>query len=91
MQHDAIMEAKYNPTEPIDCCREFAAIMLDVSVESVYMVMFSFVLGGYKAFCSSNELHGLHGKYAEVVYNAVKDEWYCILYEETNRVTFVGD
>lgn len=83
MAHDGEMEKRYKASEPIDRCLEIAADSLGVSKDSVYVVMFSFVLGGYKAFCSSSEIHDDHGHYVEVVYNDRKDEFYAIPYEET--------
>lgn len=87
MAHDREMERKYEAGEPIKHCLEIAAYSLGVSKDSVYVVMFSFVLGGYKAFCSSSEIHDDHGHYVEVVYNDRKDEFYAIHYEETGRET----
>lgn len=87
MIHDREMEERYEANEPIERCLEIAANFLHVSKTSVYVVMFSFVLGGYKAFCSSNKIHDDHGHYVEVVYNDRKDEFYAIHYEETERET----
>lgn len=87
MIHDREMEEKYHGVSPIKKCVELAAQELDVSKESIYIVMFAFVLGGYKALCSSSEIHGDHGTYVEVVYNDRKDEFYIVRYEETNRKT----
>lgn len=87
MAHDREMEKRYKAGEPIECCLEIAASTLGVSKTSVYVVMFSFVLGGYKAFCSSSEIHDDHGHYVEVIYNDRKDEFYAIHYEETGRET----
>lgn len=87
MAYDREMEKKYKASEPIERCLEIAADSLNVSKASVYVVMFSFVLGGYKAFCSSSEIHDDHGHYIEVIYNDRKDEFYAIHYEETGRET----
>lgn len=87
MIHDRKMERTYLPREPIDNCVRLAAEEFGVSEDSTYVVMFSFVLGGYKALCSSSEVHDDHGHYVEVVYNDRKDEFYVIHYEETNRKT----
>lgn len=87
MTYDMEMEKKYKASEPIERCLEIAASFLGVSETSVYVVMFSFVLGGYKAFCSSNEIHDDHSHYVEVIYNDRKDEFYAIHYEETERET----
>lgn len=87
MAHDREMEKKYKADEPIKRCVEIAANVLGVSKDSTYVVMFSFVLGGYKAFCSSSEIHDDHGHYVEVIYNDHKDEFYAIHYEETGRET----
>lgn len=85
--HDQEMEKKYPAHQPIDNCIALAAKYLGVSKDSTYVVMFSFVLGGYKAFCSSSEIHDDHGHYVEVVYNDRKDEFYVIHYEQTERET----
>ena len=85
--YDRKMERTYLPREPIDNCIRLAANELGVSEDSTYVVMFSFVLGGYKAFCSSSEINDDHGHYVEVVYSDHKDEFYVIHYEETNRRT----
>lgn len=85
MQHDKKMEKRFHGNEPIDRCRNLAAKALGVSVESTYVVMFSFVLGGFKAFCSSSEMHDKHGHYIEVVYDGFKERYYVIHYEETFR------
>lgn len=85
MEHDREMEKTYLPNEPIERCIELAAQVLDVDMSSVYIVMFAFVLGGYKALCSSNQIHDNHGHYVEVVYNDKKNEFYAIHYEETDR------
>ena len=85
MAYDRKMEKTYYPGEPIERCIELAAQVLDVDMSSVYIVMFAFVLGGYKAWCSSNQIHDDHGHYVEVVYNDRKDEFYVIHYEETER------
>lgn len=87
MAHDREMEKRYKASEPIERCLGIAADSLGVSKDSVYVVMFSFVLGGYKAFCSSSEIHDDHGHYVEVIYNDRKDEFYAIHYEETGRET----
>lgn len=87
MAHDREMEKKYKASEPIERCLEIAANFLGVSKDSVYVVMFSFVLGGYKAFCSSSEINDDHGHYVEVIYNDRKDEFYAIHYEQTRRET----
>lgn len=87
MAYDMEMEKKYKASEPIERCLEIAASFLGVSEASVYVVMFSFVLGAYKAFCSSSEIHDDHGHYVEVVYNDLEDKFYVIHYEETGRET----
>lgn len=87
MIHDREMERIYSPKEPIDNCIKLAAEELEVSEDSTYVVMFSFVLGGYKALCSSSEINDDHGHYVEVVYNDRKNEFYVIHYEEKNRKT----
>lgn len=87
MAHDREMEKRYKASEPIERCLEIAADFLGVSKDSTYVVMFSFVLGGYKAFCSSSVINDVHGHYVEVVYNDRKDEFYAIHYEETGRET----
>lgn len=89
LEHDKLMEVKFKDKMPTDICREFAAREFGVSVESTYVVMFSFVLGGYKAFCSSSELDDDDGgQYVEVVYNGEEDEFYTIRYKEANRRTW---
>lgn len=87
MKHDSYMERRFHGNEPVEKCRFLAAKELGVSLDSVYTVMFSFVLGSFKAFCSSSELHNNFGTYVEVVYNAEKNEYYVIRYEERNRVS----
>lgn len=87
LAHDREMEKKYPAHQPIDNCITLAAKHLGVSKDSTYVVMFSFVLGGYKAFCSSSEIHDDHGHYVEVIYNDRKDEFYVIHYEQTERET----
>ncbi len=87
MTHDREMEKRYKASEPIERCIEIAANVLNVSKDSTYVVMFSFVLGVYKAFCSSSEIHDDHGHYVEVVYNDLEDKFYAIHYEETGRET----
>lgn len=87
MAHDRRMEEKYRGISPVEKCVELAAQELNVSKESTYTVMFAFVLGGYKALCSSSEIHDDHGIYVEVVYNDRKNEFYVVRYEETNRKT----
>lgn len=87
MLYDKEMEKKYKASEPIERCIEITANALNVNKNSVYVVMFSFVLGGYKAFCSSSKIHDDHGHYVEVIYNNRKDEFYAIHYEETGRKT----
>lgn len=91
MEHDREMECKYEAHGPMNNCIKFAAKILGVSEESTYIVMFAFVLGGYKALCSSSEVHDDHGHYVEVVYNDIYDEFYVIKYEETSRATFVKE
>lgn len=85
MAHDREMEEKHHGISPIEQCVELAAQELDVSKESTYVVMFAFVLGGYKALCSSSEIYDDHGVYVEVVYNNQRDEFYVIRYDETDR------
>jgi len=85
MAHDREMEETYYPNEPIERCIELTAQVLDVDMSSVYIVMFAFVLGGYKALCSSSQIHDDHGHYVEIVYNDKKNEFYAIHYEETDR------
>lgn len=85
IKHDKEMENRFYGNEPIDRCRSLAANALGVSVESTYVVMFSFVLGVFKAFCSSSEMHDKHGRYIEVVYDNFKNRYYVIHYEETFR------
>lgn len=87
MKHDSYMESLYQGNAPLEKCRELAAKELGVSLDSVYTVMYSFVLGSFKAFCSSSEMHNDFGTYVEVVYNAEKNEYYVIRYEQKNRVT----
>lgn len=87
MKHDREMEARFDAREPIENCIKFAAKELNSAVKNTYVVMFAFVLGGYKALCSSSDVHDSHGHYVEVVYNNDKDEFYVIHYEETNRYT----
>lgn len=87
MAHDREMEEKYRGISPVEQCVELAAQELNVSKESTYTVMFAFVLGGYKALCSSSEIHDDHGVYVEVVYNDRKNEFYVVRYEETDRKT----
>lgn len=91
MKHDRYMENKYHGNSPVEKCRELAAKELGVSVDSVYTVTFTFTLGSFKAFCSSSELHNDFGTYVEVVYNAEKNEYYVIRYEQKNRVTFYAN
>ena len=91
MEHDREMEYKFDASEPIDNCVSLAAHVLGVSKESTYVVMFAFVLGGYKAWCSSSEIHDDHGHYVEVVYNGEKNEFYAIHYEETDRKSYVKE
>ena len=89
LEHDKAIEEKYKDNDsPVEMCLSVAAQALKVSYESTYVVMFAFVLGGYKALCSSSEIHDDHGHYVEVVYNDRKDEFYAIHYEETERMTF---
>lgn len=90
LKHDMRMEAEFAPMAPIEQTRKVAAKVLDVPEDSVYVVMFSFVLGSYKAWCSSNALKCGYGQYAEVVYNHEKHEWYGIRYIEDARVTIGG-
>lgn len=85
MRHDKKMETKWSGNEPIDRCREIAANALGVTFNSVYVVMFSFVLGSFKALCSSSEMHDTHGHYIEVVFDCVKNCYYVIHYEESFR------
>lgn len=87
MKHDRYMESRYHGNAPVEKCRAIAAKELGVSLDSVYTVTFTFTLGSFKAFCSSSELHNDFGTYVEVVYNAEKNEYYVIRYEQTNRVT----
>lgn len=87
MLHDAKMERKFKGISPIEICCSIAAKQLDVPTDSVYAVMFSFVLGGFKAFCSSSALDNDFGTYVEVVYNAKKNEYYAIEYIERDRRT----
>lgn len=87
MAHDHEMEEKYHGISPVEQCVELAAQELNVSKKSTYVVMFAFVLGGYKALCSSSEIHDDHGVYVEVVYNDRKNEFYIVRYEETDRKT----
>lgn len=87
MRHDREMEEKFAAHEPIENCIRLAAKELNSTVENTYVVMFAFVLGGYKAFCSSSDVHDSHGHYVEVVYNDDKDEFYVVHYEETGRHT----
>lgn len=91
IKHDIEMEKKYAANEPIENCIRLAAGELNSRVENTYVVMFSFVLGGYKAFCSSSEVHDTHGHYVEVVYNDKKNEFYVIHYEDTNRMTIAAE
>lgn len=85
--HDAKMEQRFKGNEPVENCRSIAAQLLNVSIDSVYTVMFSFVLGGFKAFCSSSELDNDFGTYVEVIYNDEKNEYYAIKYIESDRRT----
>ena len=87
MEHDAAMEKKHTGNEPVDNCRSIAAKFFGVSFESTYCVMFAFVLGGYKAWCSSSEVHGDRGQYIEVVYDQNKEQFYVIHYTEKTRFT----
>lgn len=87
MEHDREMERRFHGNTPVDKCRKLAANALGVSYDSTYVVMFSFVLGHFKAFCSSSEMHDNHGHYIEVVYNDCTEEYYVIHYEETSRET----
>lgn len=89
MEHDREMERKYEAHGPMNSCIKFAAEVMGVSEESTYIVMFAFVLGGYKAWCASSEIVDDHGHYVEVVYNDIDDEFYVVKYEETSRVTFI--
>lgn len=85
MEHDREMERRFYGNLPVDICRKIAANALGVSYESTYVVMFSFVLGDFKAFCSSSEMHDNHEHYIEVVYNDFAKEYYVIHYEQTSR------
>lgn len=85
MRHDNEMEKLWHGSAPIDRCRELAANELGVSLESTYVVMFSFVLGSFKALCSSSEMHDTLGHYIEVVFDGVKNRYYVIHYEESSR------
>ncbi len=85
MHHDKEMETAWSGNAPIDKCRKIAAEALGVSVESTYVVMFSFVLGNFKALCSSSEMHDTHGHYIEVVFDGVKNRYYVVHYEESFR------
>lgn len=87
MKHDRYMETIYHGNAPLEKCRALAAEELGVSIDSVYTVTYTFTLGSFKAFCSSSELHNDFGTYVEVVYNAEKNEYYVIRYEQKNRVT----
>lgn len=85
MQHDKKMETAWSRNTPIDKCRKIAANALGVSLESTYVVMFSFILGNFKALCSSSEMHDTHGHYIEVVFDGVKNRYYVVHYEESFR------
>lgn len=85
--HDEKMEQKWKGNSPVEICRFIAAQLLNVPTDSVYTVMFSFVLGGFKAFCSSSALDNDFGTYIEVVYNGEKNEYYAIEYVERYRRT----
>jgi len=85
MKHEKETETKWYGNAPIDRCRELAANALGVSLESTYVVMFSFVLGSFKALCSSSEIHDTHGHYIEVVFDGVKNRYYVVHYEESFR------
>lgn len=87
MKHDRYMESIYQGNAPLEKCRALAAKELGVNIDSVYTVTYTFTLGDFKAFCSSNELHNDFGTYVEVVYNKEKNEYYVIRYEQKNRVT----
>lgn len=85
MKHDKKMETTWYGNAPIDKCRELAANALGVNLESTYVVMFSFVLGSFKALCSSSEIHDTHGHYIEVVFDSAKNRYYVVHYEESSR------
>lgn len=91
MKHDKKMEMTWRENAPIDKCRELAANALGVSLESTYVVMFSFVLGCFKALCSSSEMHDTHGHYVEVVFDGTKNRYYVIHYEESSRSVKYGN
>lgn len=55
----------------------------DFSINDVYIVWFAYVLGGWKALCSTSIPDG---RYYEVTYNATKGEAYVDTYKKTHNV-----
>lgn len=56
-----------------------------VNLEDIYVVWFCFILGGWKALCSTQKGDGL---YYEVTYNKDKDETYVDTYEKMNNTVY---
>lgn len=54
----------------------------DFNIHDVYIVWFAYVLGGWKALCSTSIPDG---RYYEVTYNAVKSEAYVDTYRKTHN------
>lgn len=82
---DKYDQTPFEPDYPMQVCKRRAATQLRVPVDSVYIVMYAYTLGSWKALCSSNQVHG--GVYVEVVHNGVKGEDYVVEYREADRRT----
>ena len=59
----------------------------DYSIDELYLVMFAFVLGGWKALISSSRPDGF---YFEVTHNQSKNETYVDKYEKVSNIALKG-
>lgn len=67
--------------------RDSGIVGPEYELDELYVVMFAYVLGGWKALVSSSTPNGL---YWEVTYNKDKGETYVDTYEKLSNVVLYG-
>lgn len=76
---------KLTNDEMFAIAKSYAAKIMDVETEKVYIVWFSKTLQNFKALCSTE---AVGGKYVELTYNGDSDELYVDYYEKLANVAF---
>lgn len=64
-------------------CEQARTLGVNITPQDVYVVWFAFILGNFKAICSTPEPDG---RMYEVTYNAQKKEAYVDTYVKTNNI-----